>query len=82
MMPFFTLFRFLLLDLHVKTGTRFSFRDKRLFEISDVEITRVDCMSKLASVKLYLKLKLGWMVRGEGGLLIFPLFLHCHSSFP
>ena len=25
-------------------GTRFSFRDKRLFEISEVEITRVDCI--------------------------------------
>ena len=27
---------------HVKTGTRFSLRDKRLFEISEVDITRVD----------------------------------------
>ena len=27
----------------VKTGTRFSLRDKRLFEISEFEITRVDC---------------------------------------
>ena len=25
--------------------TRFSFRDKRLFEIREVEITRVDCIS-------------------------------------
>ena len=29
----------------VKTGTRFSLRDKRLFEISEVEITRNDCIS-------------------------------------
>ena len=28
-------------DLHIKTGTRFSLRDKRLFEISEVKITRV-----------------------------------------
>ena len=28
----------------LKTGTRFSFRDKRLFKMSEVEITRVDCM--------------------------------------
>ena len=27
----------------VKTGTRFSLLDERLFEISEVEITRVDC---------------------------------------
>ena len=27
----------------VKTGTRFSPRDKQLFEIIEVEITRVDC---------------------------------------
>ena len=31
------------LDVHVKTGTRFSFQDKRLFEMREVEITRVDC---------------------------------------
>ena len=37
----------LLLDFHMKTGTRFSLRDKRLFEISKVEITRVDCICKL-----------------------------------
>ena len=33
----------LLLDFLVRTGGRFSLRDKRLFEISEVEITRVDC---------------------------------------
>ena len=32
-----------LLDLNVKRRTRFSLRDKRLFEISEVEITSVDC---------------------------------------
>ena len=39
-----TIFCYLLLDFHVKTWTRFSLRDKRLFEISEVEITRVDCL--------------------------------------
>ena len=34
---------YLMLDFYVKTGIRFSFRDKRLFEITEVEITRVDC---------------------------------------
>ena len=28
----------------MKTGTRFSLQDKRLFEISRFEITRVDCI--------------------------------------
>ena len=39
-----TIFCCLLLDFHMKAGTRFSPRDKRLFEITDVEITRVDCI--------------------------------------
>ena len=42
---FSTIICYLLLYFHVKTGTRFSFRDKWLFEISEVEITRVDCIS-------------------------------------
>ena len=40
-----TIFYYLMLDFYVKTGIRFSLRDKRLFEITEVEITRVDCMS-------------------------------------
>ena len=40
---FSTIFCYLLLDFHVKTETRVSLRDKRIFEISEVEITRVDC---------------------------------------
>ena len=38
-----TIFCYLMLDLYVKRGIRFSLRDKRLFEITEVEITRVDC---------------------------------------
>ena len=34
---------YLMLDFYVKTRIRFSLRDKRLFEITEVEITRVDC---------------------------------------
>ena len=41
---FSTIFCCLLVDLCVRTGTRFSLRDKRLFEISEFEITRVDCI--------------------------------------
>ena len=33
----------MLLDFPVQTRTRFSLRDKRLFEISEVEIARVNC---------------------------------------
>ena len=43
--PLSTIFYYLMLDFYVKTGTRFSLRDKRLFEITEVEITRVDCAS-------------------------------------
>ena len=45
---FSTIFCYLLLDFSVKTGTRFSLRDKQLFEISEVQIARVHCMSKYA----------------------------------
>ena len=43
-----TIFCYLMLDFYVKTRIRFSLRDKRLFEITEVEITeveitRVDC---------------------------------------
>ena len=34
-----------MLDFYVKTRIRLSLRDKRLFEITEVEITRVDCIS-------------------------------------
>ena len=40
---FSTIFYNLNLDSCVITRTRFFLRDKRLFEITEVEITRVDC---------------------------------------
>ena len=43
--PLSTIFYYLMLNNYVKTGIRFSLRDKRLFEITEVEITRVDCIS-------------------------------------
>ena len=43
-LPQSTIFYYLILDFYVKTGIRFSLRDKRLFEIIEVEITRVDCI--------------------------------------
>ena len=39
-----TIFSYLMFDFYVKTRIRFSLRDKRLFEITEVEITRVDCI--------------------------------------
>ena len=47
---------------YVKTGIRFSLRDKQLFEIAEVEITRVDCMCLLISSSNYAVLlrKLFW----------------------
>ena len=52
---FSTIFCYLLLDFHVKTGTRFSLQDKWLFEISKVKITRVDCISSLIFIVLNLQ---------------------------
>ena len=42
-----TIFCYLMLGFCVKTRIRFSLRDKGLFEINEVEITRVDCISKI-----------------------------------
>ena len=38
-----TIFCYLMLDFYVKTRIRFSLRDKPLFEIIEVEMTKVDC---------------------------------------
>ena len=41
-LPLSLIFYYLKLDFYVKIGIRFSLRDKRLFEMTKVEITRVD----------------------------------------
>ena len=43
---FSTIFCYLLLSFHVNTETNILLRDRRLFETSEVEITRVDCIIK------------------------------------
>ena len=43
-LPLSTIFYYLMLDFYVETGIRFSLRVKRLFEITEVEITRVNCI--------------------------------------
>ena len=42
-----TIFCYLVLDFFVKTRIRFSLRDERLFEITEVEIKRVDCIARI-----------------------------------
>ena len=51
--PLPQLFCYMFLDVHVKTWPRISLRDKRLFEISEVEITRVDCNEKNKQTPLW-----------------------------
>ena len=46
------IFCYLMLDFYVKTRIRFSLRDKRLFEITEVEITGVDCIFTLLQLFL------------------------------
>ena len=41
-----TIFCYLMLDFYVKTKIRFSLLDKRLFEITEVEITTVLALGK------------------------------------
>ena len=45
--PLSTIFCYLMLDFYVKTRIRFSLRDKWLFEITEVDITRVDYEGRL-----------------------------------
>ena len=51
-LPLSTIFYYLMLDFYVKTGIRLSFRDKRLFEITEVEITRVNCSFKIQELEV------------------------------
>ena len=55
------------MDFHVKTGARFLLRDKRLFEMSKAEITRVDYIyiyDQLSHVHVSMKVSL--RIRGYG----------------
>ena len=69
------IFCYLLLDFQVKTGTRFSPRGKGLFKITEVKITRADC---ILDETIYLLM--------DVRLVDFKLFLFClkrskHFSF-
>ena len=50
---FSTIFYNLILDFCVITRTRFFLRDKRLFEITEVEITRVDCIIVYVNIQSF-----------------------------
>ena len=50
-LPLSTIFYYLMLDFYLKQGSDLILRDKRLFEITEVEITRVDCI--YISYKVY-----------------------------
>ena len=54
-LPLSTIFYYLKLDFYVKTGIRFSLRDKRLFEMTEVEIMRVDCTYNFLLYKMILR---------------------------
>ena len=48
--PLSTIFYYLMLNFYVETGIRFSLQDKQLFEITEVEITRVDYITLFGMV--------------------------------
>ena len=48
------IFCYLMLDVYVKTRIRFSLRDKRIFEMTQVEITRADCSLDMYPIFLYI----------------------------
>ena len=80
-----TIFSYLMLDFYVKTRIRFSLRDKRLFEITEVEITRVDCM--LFSLPVLtarpvwkLSKKKRWLTFGTVLYLLVAKFVRCDNS--
>ena len=50
-LPLSTIFYYLMLDFYVETGIRFFFEIRRLFEITEVEITRVDCTMVCPAVR-------------------------------
>ena len=55
-LPLSIIFYNMMLDFYVKTGIRLSLRDKRLFEITEVEITRVNCTSQFRIPKFVVQI--------------------------
>ena len=67
-------FFYLLLDFHVKAGARFLLRDTLSFEISEVEIRRVNCTRFSSGLVRLIVATLGKSRRrqSDDALLIFP----------
>ena len=74
-LPLSTIFYYLMLDFYVKTGIRFSLRDKRLFEITEVEITRVDCTDRASSM-IDLSEIAPFLVQWSAGILLQETCMH------
>ena len=70
---------FYLLDFHVYAGTRISLRDKRLFEISEFEITRVNCICNNCFKILFLRNKNTDLEQTPRSV-VSNLSLHCLSK--
>ena len=73
-LPLSTIFYYLMLDFYVKTGIRFSLRDKRLFEITEVEITRVYCICLKTSKDSIERISVGSVIEklAEHGIHCLP----------
>ena len=74
-----TIFCYLMLDFYVKTRIRFSLRDKRLFEITEVEITRVDCITTLSKMSVMFGPDSKLLENSESGVILTPIS-QCYIS--
>ena len=86
--PLSTIFYYLMLDFYVKTGIRFTLRDKQLFEITEVEITGVNCISFVLSFKTnlyhYIDISMIFKSNADVGLHILPnlrLTFYVHNLY-
>ena len=67
-----------MLDFYFKTRIRFSLRDKQLFEITEVEITRVVCIYNVDPKKVHFVK----MVEKQDGLpILHGIFFVCLDCF-
>ena len=67
-----TTFSYLMLNFYVRTRIRFSLQDRQLFEITKVEITRVDCNLEPGKMLSFYEMKSFTSVRPEIELIFLP----------
>ena len=70
-----TVLSFLVLDFYVKTSIRFSLRDERLFEITEVEITRVNSTSAAHIAPTFIILSINFERKGSKILAFWTLYV-------